>query len=79
MLCCCRRKEIGAPSVLLERGALAMLLCHIEGDPCIALMENCGLVLLQHNIVLTEIIGPTSTPRVGLATPCIEGDAIMGP
>ncbi len=55
--------------MLLEHGALGMLLPHIEGDPCVILMETCALVLLQHDIVLREIIGPTSTPCVGPTTP----------
>jgi len=79
MLCCCRRKETSAPSVLLEHGALGMLLRCIEGDRRAILMETYGLVLLQHDIVLRETIGPTSTLCVEPTTPCIERDAIMGP
>jgi len=65
--------------MLLEHGALGMLLHCIEGDSHAILMETCMLVLLQHYIVFREIVGPTSTPCVGPTTPCIEGDAIMGP
>ncbi len=77
--CDVRRKETCAPNVLLEHGALGVWLRHIEGDLCAALMETYALVLLQHNIVLMKVIGPTSTPRVGPTTPHIEGDAIIGP
>jgi hypothetical protein len=52
--------------VLLEHGAFGVLLHRIQGDLRAILMETCALVFLQHNIVLKEIIGPT--------TLCVEGD-----
>ncbi len=63
--------------------SLGLLLRRIKRDPRAVLMETCALVLLQRDIVLKEIVGPTSNPPCWTSNPTqpprVEEDDRVGP